>query len=260
MCSEIPWGSVSGSSHARVAGVCWLRDVPLHQTVSRVHLCRDIANGICFFVDLLHIFVSLFKMHWCPLHYESGRLCISEGLARELQEFPAPEHWAKVVLNEVVSSTSSTRGCESSKPFPPWVQARVSHCCKWVYISLALESLSPSHSKIWESAFPGEDGVSAVFCWISILCFDKQAARIWCRAISPCQQCNFKNYCRWGAREVERISLKKWNLSTACFLKANKGALSYMFSSLFSRFTKAISPSLSSLMLSLKPTCKKNWK
>lgn len=41
-------------------------------------------------------------MQWCPLHYESVRLWILEGLARELQEFCAPEHWAKVVLNEAV--------------------------------------------------------------------------------------------------------------------------------------------------------------
>lgn len=148
-------------------------------------------------------------MHWCPLYYESGRLCISEGLERELQEFPASEHCAKLVLNEAVSSTSSIWGCESSKP---WVQARVTQCCKWVYISLVLESLSPLHFKIQEPAFPGEDGVSAVLCWIPVLCFDKQAARVWCRTMSPCQQCNFNISYRWGAREVERIGLRKWKM------------------------------------------------
>lgn len=56
MCSEIAWGSVSGSSHPKVAGVCWLRDVQLHQTVSKVHLCKDIADEICFFVGLLDFF------------------------------------------------------------------------------------------------------------------------------------------------------------------------------------------------------------
>lgn len=58
-------------------------------------------------------------MHKCPLHDESGRVCVPEDLARELQEFPTSEHWAKVVLNEAVSSTSSTQGCKSSKPFTP---------------------------------------------------------------------------------------------------------------------------------------------
>lgn len=42
------------------------------------------------------------------------RLCISEGLARELQEFPASEHWAKVVLNEAVSSPAALRAVRAA--------------------------------------------------------------------------------------------------------------------------------------------------
>lgn len=62
MSSEIPWGSVSGSSDPRVAGVCWLRDVQLHQTVSKV-LCRDIADGIAFLWVCWVFFLSLLEMH-----------------------------------------------------------------------------------------------------------------------------------------------------------------------------------------------------
>lgn len=47
-------------------------------------------------------------MYWYPLHCESDRLCISDGLTRELQRFPAPEHWGKEVLNGDVSSTCRT--------------------------------------------------------------------------------------------------------------------------------------------------------
>ena len=58
MCSEIPWGSISGSSHRSVAGAWRLRGVQFHQAVSKVHLHRGIEDGICFVVGLLDFLFS----------------------------------------------------------------------------------------------------------------------------------------------------------------------------------------------------------
>lgn len=51
-------------------------------------------------------------------------------LERKLQGFSALEHQAKVVVNGDASFTCRNWDCESSKPFVPWVQARVTHCCQ----------------------------------------------------------------------------------------------------------------------------------
>lgn len=58
MCSEIPWGSISGSSHPSVAEAWQLRGVRFHQTISKVHLPRDIADEFCFVVNLLDFLFS----------------------------------------------------------------------------------------------------------------------------------------------------------------------------------------------------------
>jgi len=58
MCGEVPWGSISGSSHPSVAGAWQLRGVQSHQPVSKVHLRRGIADGICFAGGLLDFLFS----------------------------------------------------------------------------------------------------------------------------------------------------------------------------------------------------------
>lgn len=100
------------------------------------------------------------------------------ALPRECQGFPAPEQWAKVLLNGDVSSSCRTWGCESSKLFTPWVQEGLHAAANEPVLSFLLK-VSHSHISKSESALSLERMVRLLSSAESlVLCFVKQAARV----------------------------------------------------------------------------------
>lgn len=98
-----------------------------------------------------------------------------QGIARDCQGFPAPEQWAKVLLNGDVSSSCRTWGCESSHSLPGCKQGLHAALNESVLSFL----LKVSHISKSESAL----SLERMVCLLSsveslVLCFVKQAARV----------------------------------------------------------------------------------